>query len=494
MQRISLRLSINGSQPVSLDGQVLRSLKSTVTTLSGAASTSIDLFLPHDTRWPLHLRSMDRIVIQAAVVNRPGPLNSDDWETIFTGLLVDVPIAEAVETGLHVPLECASMYHLLEATTETAAQHEWRYLQSQMPLGTFITMAMSQMGFVQGATFQVEGGVDTGLGLVPLDAVDSSGFAVNPQFQSWAAILASLAKIAGRELYCDESGVINYRPSHYDHSSTGDIPSERLINVQASVDTDKGLVNRVNVRYTLEEFGTGGTSVYWPPLGEDIQGYDRAHYHERLLILPAPWLQNGGDALNLAQWVLSWAMSNTRPAVVTLNFWPEARVGQVYTLEWPVGTRTDYYLASVVHQVTPGGPAVTVLGLTYGRPPGFAWNQPVVPSTFGNSNSVSGQQLGTAISASNWWVTAYTPHDPGQAALKTFNDPTYGTYLVASSGAQYFQQGWRPGSSGILYDYSIRPCGYLPGYQVPELGNVTLSYGDQAMLANGQIVQVQDTG
>lgn len=411
-QRISLRVSINGSQAFTSDQRLLRALKTTNTLLSGAADAEIDLFIPTGKRWPWGLRAMDKISIDAAVTSRPTPISPATWKRIFTGVLTDVPVAEATDAGMHVPLKAASMYHVLEVTTETDANFQNRYKQSGVNVGDFINQAMGYAGLPPAIVDT--GAPDANSGLLPLGAIDPNGFQLNQQYQDWASVLASLAKMAGRELFADEDGNIRYRPSHYKNSSKGMIPSELLLNVQATLDTDAGIINRVQVRYTTQE--TTQRMATAPAVGTEIPGYDRPHYRDRLLIISAPWLWSLTDAEWLAQWVLSWAMSNTRPALVTMNFWPEVRVGEVRTLEWPMGTKTDYYVSSVVHQVTPGGPAITMLGLTYGRAPGFHWDIAPAPKNFGQGTGPT-NELTQTITAANWYTTVYTPKDPQQPAL-----------------------------------------------------------------------------
>lgn len=489
-QCIYLRASINGTQPVQLDRRFFRSLRVTNTLLSGAAESDIDLFVRPGLPWPWGLRSMDRIAVDGAVVTAPSTLGEDQWQRIQTGVLTDVPAAEAADTGFHVPLKAANMWHLLEATTENPDQFALRYKQTNTLAGDFLQQMAIFGGF---PNLSVEGGPDINTGLVALGAVDPDGFQFNQQYQNLAAIMANVAAMAGRELYADEDGLLNYRPSHYAHDPVGTIPSERLINVSASIDTDAGVINRVQVRYGLQEsqFVSGNA----PPVGQEIVQsgggtYDRAHYHDRLLIVAAPWIERQADADWLAQWILSWGMSNNRPAVVQLNFWPEARIGNVYTLTWPKGTRTNYYCASVVHQIQPGGPAVTILGLTYGRPPGFQYNIPSAPANFGQFSAQNGNpEPPLTVTGDQWRTTYYTP-----TGLTTYQDtPNLGDNLRASSGARYWRDQWSGGPGAQPQDYTVRPCAFDPSYRIPELGNVTLSAGDRIRLASGVIVDCRDT-
>ena len=495
-QCIYLRASIDGSRSVQLDRRFFRSARITNTLLSGAAESDVDLFVRPGSTWPWGLRSMDRIAIDGAVTTAPAALTEEQWQRMCTGVLTDVPVAEATDTGFHVPLKVANMWHLLEATTESPDLFQMRYKQSNMLAGDFLQQ-MARYGGLP--NLDIEDGPDINTGLISLAAVDPDGFVLNPQYQNPAQIMATVASMAGRELYADEDGFLNYRPSHYAQDPTDTIPSERLIDVTATLDTDAGLVNRVQVRYGLQE--SQFVSANAPPSGQEIPlagggTYDRAHYRDRLLIVPAPWIQRQADADWLAQWILSWGMSNTRPAVVQCNFWPEARVGNVYTLNWPKGSSTNYYCASVVHQVEVGGPAVTVLGLTYGRPPGFVYNLPAAPANFGQYSAQDGDtQPPLQVSGTQWTTTYYTPADPGQPPLTTYqDDPQRGPNLRASTGARYWRDGWRQTPGGALLDYSVRPCAFDPAYAVPELGNVALSAGDRVRLADGVVAECRDIG
>ena len=487
-QHVALRAGIWGSTPKNLDSRFVRSLKTTTTLLSGASQATLEVFVPASDPWPYGLRAMDQISIQAAVTSTPSAPTDAQWQTIWTGYLDDVPVCDAADTGTYVELQASSSYKLLEVTTEVPSAHQSRYTQSREKAGDLIAWACQQVGLSTAGIAPDE--ADAYTSLVELEATDTAGGSYNPQYLNYATIVASVAKMAGRELYVDETGLLHYRLSQYDGAAVGTIPPERLINVSASVDSDKGIVNRVQVNYGYGDLQTI-QHVWEPDFSADIPGYDRAHYRERLLIISAPWLFDQTDADWLARWVLSWAMSNTRPAVVVVNLWPEVRVGQVYTLAWPRDQRTDYYVSSVVHQVTPGGPAMTILGLTYGRAPSVTWSLPPAPSGFGQTGA---PPPGQVITSPQWLITYYTPKDPGQAALAQFQDAN-GTYLLTKYGAHEYQGYWEASASGPLYDYSVRPCGFDATYQIPELGGATLSPGDRLYLVDTNwTVQCEDTG
>lgn len=496
-QHIYLRLRIAGSQSVTLDRRSISAFRTTNSLLSGAGEADLDCYVRPGDQWPWGVRAMDSVQIDAAVLAQPvARVGEDRWQQLYTGVLTDVPVAEAPDQGFHLPLKAATNWHILEAATESPATFSMRYQQSNMLVGDLLARLSGYAGL---ARFDNEGGADLNTGLIALDAIDQDGFVNNPQYQNYAQVMASLAKMAGRELYADETGQLVYRLSHYADSPAGVIPSERLLSVSASIDTDEGLVNRVQVRWGLQEsqFVSGNA----PADGQEItlpdgSAYDRAHYRDRLLIIPAPWIQRQADADWLAKWVLAWGMSNTRPAIVTVNFWPEVRIGQVYTLHWPKGSSTNYYISSVVHQVTTGGAAVTILGCTYGRAPNVTWNLPTAPANFGQYTAQAGDpNPAQQVYGDAWQVTYYTPADPGQPPLPTYDDnPDLGPDLRAASGARYWRDGWDEGAGQPLQDYSVRPCAMDPTNQIPELGNVTLSMGDRLRLDSGIVVQCADVG
>src|SRR6185437_7894786 len=123
--------------------------------LSGAAESDVDLFVRPGLDWPWGLRSMDRIAIDGAVTTAPAALGEGQWQRIKTGVLTDVPAAEAVDTGFHVPLKAANMWHLLEATTENQAQFALRYKEINTMAGDFLQQMATLGGF---PNLSVEGG------------------------------------------------------------------------------------------------------------------------------------------------------------------------------------------------------------------------------------------------------------------------------------------------------------------------------------------------
>lgn len=496
-QHLYLRAQIAGTKSKTLDRRFIRSLRLTNSLLSGAGEADLDCYVSPGDPWPWGLRAMDTITVDGYVGAAPGAPTERQWQRLYTGVLTDVPVAEAADTGFHVPLKAATVWHILEAATESSDVFQLRYQQANVPVGQFL---LRMAGLASLPNLSVELGPDINTGLVSLAALDPQGYATNPQYLSYAAVMASVARMAGRELYADEDGIVNYRPSHYHDDYALTVPAERLISVSASLDSDDGLIDRVQVRYGMQELQNAAGNA--PAKGQEImqtngQPFDRAHYRDRLLVIAAPWLRRQADADWLAQWALSWGVSNTRPAVVSLNFWPEVNVGTVVRLPWPKGQATDYYVSSVVHQIEVGGPAVTTLGLTYGRAPGFVWDIPQAPANFGQ---YSAQEVAdaTAPAGSGWRITYYTPGpagNAGQPALAEYQDnPALGPDLRASSGARYFRDGWQSGPSAPLQDYSVRPCAIDPSYVVPELG-VTLAMGDRLLLAeSGLLLQCADIG
>lgn len=227
---------------------------------------------------------------------------------------------------------------------------------------------------------------------------------IDPMYTTWAAIVANAATMVGRELFADEAGYLRYRLSHFNDAPSGTIPTKRILSVSQTLDSDEGIINRVAVRY--------GVQTETPFRERDAQlpsTYDEAHYHTRLLVIPAPWLENNADAQRYAEWALSWAAHDTRPAVVSVAFWPTVRIGQVLTLNYPPGQPPErYYVSSVVHDVTIPGPAVTVLGLTCGRPLDEVWTAIPAPSLIPTA-TVAGASGRTLPSGTGWTVTYYTP-------------------------------------------------------------------------------------
>jgi len=500
-QQLYLRVGITGSTPVTMDRRFIRAIRTTNTTLSGSSQADLDLLVPlHGAgsvpeNWPWGLRANDAVSIDAAVTGQPARIGEAQWERIWTGRLDDVPVADAAGQGFHVPLRASTVYKLLEVTTEAPDQFNQRYKETSVLASEFVKRG----GRACGIDISIDEGPDIRTGLVQLMGLDAGAQLVNPQYQDWASVIANVAKMAGRELYATESGFVRYAPSGYAEPPTQSIPVERIISATTSLDRDQGLVNRVDVRWGPT---ANQPSAKAPKRGQEIPDasrpdklYDRDHYQDRLLILSAPWIRRTEDADWYARWVLSWAMHNTRPAVVAVAFWPEARIGQVVRLAWPRGRDANYYVASVVHDLPIGarGAPVTVLGLTYGRNLDEVWDVERAPSGFG---TYQGPEHPGArpeqVKGAHWRTTYYTP-----TGLSQYTDDPRGPYLRGQSfgqsdGAKLFRDGWQASSSAVFQLFDTRPCAFDPKYRIPELNNVTLSAGDRLRLDSGIVVECRD--
>jgi hypothetical protein len=324
-QRLVVEVRISGSQDALIDARAIRSLRSTNTLTAGSAKLEVYAFYdPKDTSaWPYGLRAMDNVYVTGwAGRGKDTGVRAPLW----TGKLDSVEITEDPQGGRQVHLLASTVYKAFEVTTETPFEFQSRINWEAMPPADVIQQACLSCG-IAGDALVIEDGPD--LHTSPAAQVGSmSSLSIeNPQYLSWAAIVSSVATFAGRELYADEQGVIRYRLSKYDQAPAGTIPPERLVSAAVTLDTDQGLVNEVYVYYgTPQGAGQQALSAHAGP----VPGDDEAHYHRRALILPAPWLSQAGDAQWYADWVLSWATHNRRPGVVSVAFWPDVRVGQVY--------------------------------------------------------------------------------------------------------------------------------------------------------------------
>lgn len=495
-QSLFFDVALSGTSILTLDRTTLLQAKLTNTIMTGSAKASLTYAVaPGDPRnWPWALRAMDSVKIQAWASGKPGDTNRI---AIWAGLLDAVTVTENPSGGFGVQVDASTIWKALEVTTETPATFEQRVQWTGLPVSQIVTIAAE----ICGVQVNVVPGIDPVTDLFSVVATDSS-VETNPVYQDWATIAASASTIVGQELFADESGVLQYRQSQYDSAPLGMIPTERIISASMTLDTDAGIVNQAIVRYGVQGPLDTMQATAGPPAD-----YDVSHYRNRVLIIGAPWINDGAGGASgqqqaqwYADWALSWAFHNSRTAVVSLAFWPQARVGAVYTLAWPAGKQTNFYVASVVHDITTGGKAVTVLGLTYGRPLNTTWFQEPVPAGFGQYGSVTNQQIAAAASGqgsspnqlptgTNWRTTYYTPK-----GLSTRTDGN-GTYLTTAFGAKLYPQGWQPPQALSLLTYGkLRPCAYDPTYAVPELGGKTISPGDTVRLQDGTMVQCWDTG
>lgn len=493
-QSLFFDAAISGTTGVALDRGPLLRAKLTNTVATGSAKASLTYGLARDDprRWPWGLRAMDRLAVAGWASDR-----RDDASRVplWTGFLDAVTANEDPAGGLVAQLDASTVWKALEVATETPAQYDVRTSWQGLPVSDIVRTAVRNAGLPPP---QVDPGIDPVTDLYSVVSTDATAI-LSPVYQDWATIAASAANLVGMELFADETGTIRYRQSGYDAPPVGAIPTERLLSVGFTLDTDAGIANQVIVRWGAQQsLVATQQAVSGPP-----SGYDVAHYRNRVLMVGAPWIDDdpGSSGQQQAQWyadwALSWAFHNSRTAVVSVAFWPQVRVGSVYTLDWPAGTRTNFYVASVVHDITAGGPAATVLGLTYGRPLDVTWFAQPAPAGFGQYGNagnqatqiVAGAKGGALPSGVNWRTTYYTP-----AGLATRTDGG-GTYLTTKYGAKLYPDGWVvPGQTAKTTYGRMRPCAFDPSYAVPELAGKTLSPGDTLRLDDGTVAQCWDTG
>ena len=497
-QSLFLDAAITGTTAVTLDRTALTRAKLTNTVATGSAKATLNYGMARSDprKWAWGLRAMDRIAVAGWASGR-----ADDPSRVpmWSGYLDAVTVTEDTQAGFAVKLDASTVWKALEVTTETPGQFDVRVSWQGLPASDLVTIA----ALTAGVPIDTLPGVDPVTDLYSLQSTDAS-VSVSPVYQDWATIAAAASTMVGLELFANESGRLQYRQSQYDQPPAGTIPAERIISASMALDTDAGIVNQVMVRWGPQQSLTKfQQATSGPPAN-----YDTNHYRNRVLIIGAPWIADdpGSTGQQQAQWyadwALSWAFHNSRTAVVSLAFWPQVRVGAVYTLPWPAGTLTNFYVASVVHDIQVGGPAVTTLGLTYGRPLNVKWFSQLPPAGFGQYGAIANQRAAVQASTgqaggsphqlptgANWRTTFYTP--AGRATRTDAN----GIYLTTRYGAKLYPHGWQPPQALSLLSYDmLRPCAFDPAYAVPELGGQALSAGDTLRLQDGTIAQCWDTG
>lgn len=487
-------------------------LKTTTVVTSGSAKASLRLAYRPDETWPYALRAMDSLAVKSGIQALPALGGDPGWQFIWSGYLDSVQLMADPQQGGMVLLDGSTVYKVFEVTTVTDASGggdadaKWLSSMGGLPAWEIVGRACTACGVppeLQVIEKDTPNTPDIKAVPAPLIAFDPTSYpGVNHQYRAWAEVMAGAAQFVGRELFADELGRVRYRVSHYDQAPLGTIPDARLVTPTIALDSDVGIANRVRVRYGPQELEPVSGRA------DATADYEFAHYRNRMATLVAPWIFRQEDADWYARWALSWLMHNIRPGMLILSYSPEIRVGENYVVNFP--QPQVYYVMSVVHHLAPGQPPTTVLGLAYGRDLSTRWfdlTANPAPVDFGGVDFQTG--LGAPVplpsgtlTGAGWHITYYTPADPGQPPLPQFADDPRGPYLRTASGAKLFRDFWtRPGQDQQAVTYNTRPGSIKrfqgPGaqpYQIPELGNASLAYGDQLLLADGTLVEVQDVG
>ena len=518
MCSLDFGFSLSQSALTTIPQVQLVGMKTSVATVTGSQQAEFRFACDDsDSRWFM-LRPMDVITVRSRVRGEPHPLldmAAPGNDVVWTGFLDSVDREDDVRSGRVWSLKASTTYKAFEVATDSPddviAVNTTPYLSAS----DVLPRALAGSG-IPNAWYDQEPGPEFQLpwtAVAHMQVSDLPG--MNPNYITYSALIASVAKLVGRELFSDERGIIHYRMSPYETDNSGTIPASRMMSNVITIETDKNLYNEVAVRFTtFQNESLAGTAridntaptpdssypkTFLPP----NTAYDYDHYRKRLLTVGAPWIMQQSDAEWYANKLLEWSVRGTAQAFVVLVYSPDIKVGKVYALDYlDTQHKRRYYVTGVMHNVTIGGQAITTLGLTFGRGNTDPWTIHLAPTQFATTEPSNVPGVAAPVDSSQQWkITYYTLHDQNQQPLATAADTFGNLYLQSISGARYFPQGWyRPGGGDLIPYDRIRPCGVAldqstrQPFTPSDLG-VPLSWGDILYLDSDQrYIEVQDTG
>lgn len=305
------------------------------------------------------------------------------WGPAWAGYVDEVHRVSDPKQGELISVKATSPLKLWEISTLSSS-----YAQT---IGRAYTQNVSASAVLQLSCIAV----NYPLGLLTIDPVADSGSGiwpqglqqafVNPEAQTWSAVMQSLLANSGLEWFFDERGFSYWRQVGYHNAPVGNVYRSVLEEdiIQADLaESDTSVATTVEVRYN-----TG--SSYTQYVSAEAQAPDAmiAHLRERRLVVYTPWIiDNKAAAQYLAEVLVEQYAANVLVGSVTIPADPYFQIGTVIDVpalkQRGSGGRssaafrdprtgvTRYYLSSVTYQLQWNGPWTMTLGLSYGRAPG----------------------------------------------------------------------------------------------------------------------------
>lgn len=210
----------------------------------------------------------------------------------------------------------------------------------------------------------------------PLDV--STGAWVQPEQQTWSAVLQSLLGQTGTELFTDEDGSLVFRPPQYLNLPASPVVIEKTDIIGADLAaSDGGVYTQIRVKWAYDaQYSQDG--VYPDYTQPDQQGAYlglRNQMRPRIHTVQLPWIRTQALAQYMAQVLFSMSVAGVLVGTLTIPVNPAIRIGHIIACPTLASDRIKdnalgyYYVNAITYNLEWNRLWTQTLSLAYGRSP-----------------------------------------------------------------------------------------------------------------------------